>query len=145
MGLYDWVTVESKTQGKRDFEEAKDRLRKSRPVGMHEIDEQDELKYLLSWVGTEHGGGVAFPTLYPKEGKEFGSDPVYWDRYTKPGVIGAEQSPENVGLPAGNYVEGDWVDALKRAYAQDEAYEFRTEAEAEDFAAGSWKKGRCFI
>ena len=35
MGLFDWMTVESETQKKRDFEKAKERLKISRPVNRY--------------------------------------------------------------------------------------------------------------
>ena len=132
MGLFDWMTVEEAK--KADYDEAKYRLNKSRPVGRYNKRTDNTSSVKLAWASTPDGGGVAFPMLFPKPDSEFSTHRYDWDEYgTNPPV----------SLEMGGS-KGTWEDALKRAYAQNEAYEFKTEAEAEDFAAGSWKKGHYF-
>ena len=136
MGLFDWMTVESETQKKRDFEKAKERLKISRPVNRYNK-EGGESSVRMAYASTPDGGGVAFPMIFPQEGKRFSTNPIDWDEYSF-GVADRHGSRKGVKH------KGSWADALERAYAEGEVYEFKTEAEAKDFAAGSWKEGHYF-
>ena len=140
MGLYDWVTVESEAQKKKNLEEAKERLKMSRPVNRYNK-EGGESSVRMAYASTPDGGGVAFPMIYPQEGKRFSTNPADWDEYSF-GV--ADRHGRGGKYGKGVKHKGNWTDALKRAYAEGEVYEFKTEAEAKDFAAGSWKEGHYF-
>ena len=100
MGLFDWMTVEEAK--KADYDEAKYRLNKSRPVDRYN-QYGGESSAKLAWASTPDGGGVAFPMLFPKQGKEFSTHSIDWDEYGHGQAVPIESGGS----------KGNWADALK--------------------------------